>query len=271
MSSRVLLSGKHVITHSFADHKGWAKGVDVVSGGYSLSRIINHTRGVVIKVVKNLKENYHGLDAEGMGYGNYVVIKHTDTVCTLYAHLSSTNLKVGDVLSAGSVVGYMGSTGNSTGAHLHFEIRVYNSPVDTCTALHDTSLFTWLNPESYLDSNLPVDYDDIVKPKPAEIYRVRKSWDDDKSQMGAYYKLEGALKIAQQYHMNVYDSSGKCIKSFSECSEQDNEWFRVYSPNDIQTGAYKYEAYAKKHAARIHGYYKNKDGMIAEDYRRLPK
>jgi murein DD-endopeptidase MepM/ murein hydrolase activator NlpD len=59
------------------------------------------------------------------GYGKCVIIKHADGYSTLYGHLSSYNVSVGKTVSQGQVIGSMGSTGNSTGPHLHFAIR-YN-------------------------------------------------------------------------------------------------------------------------------------------------
>lgn len=63
-------------------------------------------------------------------YGNYVVIYHSNGTTTLYAHMSSIAVSVGQTVSSGDTVGYCGSTGNSTGPHLHFEIRVNGSCVD---------------------------------------------------------------------------------------------------------------------------------------------
>jgi murein DD-endopeptidase MepM/ murein hydrolase activator NlpD len=56
-------------------------------------------------------------------YGNYVVISHGNGFSTLYAHLSKRSVKEGDKVQKGQVLGLTGSTGNSTGPHLHFEIR----------------------------------------------------------------------------------------------------------------------------------------------------
>ncbi|HSP08764.1 MAG TPA: peptidoglycan DD-metalloendopeptidase family protein [Candidatus Dormibacteraeota bacterium] len=64
------------------------------------------------------------------GYGNYVVIAHTGGLDTLYGHLSAALVKVGQTVSQGQTVGLEGSTGNSTGAHLHFELRINQRPVD---------------------------------------------------------------------------------------------------------------------------------------------
>lgn len=61
------------------------------------------------------------------GYGQYIVISHPNGTQTVYAHLSNINVSVGQEVSRGQKIGDMGSTGNSTGPHVHFEIRgAYN-------------------------------------------------------------------------------------------------------------------------------------------------
>jgi murein DD-endopeptidase MepM/ murein hydrolase activator NlpD len=57
------------------------------------------------------------------GYGKTVIIEHGDDYLTLYAHLSSIDVRVGDYVAVGDVIGKIGSTGRSTGNHLHFEVR----------------------------------------------------------------------------------------------------------------------------------------------------
>jgi len=64
------------------------------------------------------------------GYGRYVVIAHAGGLDTLYGHLSTTLVTVGQVVNQGTPVGLEGSTGNSTGPHLHFELRINQRPVD---------------------------------------------------------------------------------------------------------------------------------------------
>ena len=63
-------------------------------------------------------------------YGNYVVVSHSDGTSTLYAHMSRRNASKGQTVSQGQVIGYVGTTGSSTGNHLHLEIRVNGSRRD---------------------------------------------------------------------------------------------------------------------------------------------
>ncbi|MGH2959942.1 MAG: murein hydrolase activator EnvC family protein [Solirubrobacterales bacterium] len=64
------------------------------------------------------------------GYGNYTCIQHTATLSTCYAHQSSIGVSSGASVKKGQVIGRSGNTGNSTGPHLHFEVRVSGQPVD---------------------------------------------------------------------------------------------------------------------------------------------
>ena len=69
----------------------------------------------------------------GQGYGNLVKIQHDFGIETRYAHMSKISVKVGQRVSRGQQVGAMGSTGRSTGTHLHYEVRVGGKPVNPMT------------------------------------------------------------------------------------------------------------------------------------------
>jgi murein DD-endopeptidase MepM/ murein hydrolase activator NlpD len=71
-------------------------------------------------------------------YGNLVEINHGFGYRTVYAHLSKIFVKAGDSVKRGQVIGHVGSTGRSTGPHLHYEVRYRGTPV---------------NPEIYFDKN----------------------------------------------------------------------------------------------------------------------
>ena len=96
------------------------KGIDISSSGIYGAKIIAADSGVVTLA------QWNG------GYGNCVMIDHGNGYVTLYGHMKSASpLKVGDPVYKGvTVVGYVGSTGDSTGPHLHFEVRKNGTPVD---------------------------------------------------------------------------------------------------------------------------------------------
>ena len=81
--------------------------------------------GVVVLATTNL-----GADGRPAGYGTYVLVAHGGGLYTLYAHLSALAVSPGESVAAGQVLGLSGSTGNSTGPHLHFEVREGTQPVD---------------------------------------------------------------------------------------------------------------------------------------------
>jgi murein DD-endopeptidase MepM/ murein hydrolase activator NlpD len=69
------------------------------------------------------------------GWGKLVVVAHARRVRTMYAHLSTVTVDVGERVATGAQVGVVGSTGNATGPHLHFEVRLHGAAVDPSTAL----------------------------------------------------------------------------------------------------------------------------------------
>jgi murein DD-endopeptidase MepM/ murein hydrolase activator NlpD len=83
-------------------------------------------------------------NASGAAYGNHVVVKHADGKYTLYGHLSAITVSVGQSVAAGQQVGNVGSTGNSSGPHLHFEVRTH--PTDFRADI-------FLEPKAYLRSH----------------------------------------------------------------------------------------------------------------------
>lgn len=64
------------------------------------------------------------------GYGRVIAVRHSEKVTTLYAHCWASRVAVGDVVKAGTVLGFVGESGRATGPHLHFELRVKGKSVD---------------------------------------------------------------------------------------------------------------------------------------------
>jgi murein DD-endopeptidase MepM/ murein hydrolase activator NlpD len=64
------------------------------------------------------------------GYGRLVAIEHGYGYSTRYGHCARIDVKVGDEVSRGEIIGYVGSTGRSTGSHVHYEVRIHGMPVD---------------------------------------------------------------------------------------------------------------------------------------------
>lgn len=103
-------------------------GIDLVArdgSGSAVDSIMAHTGGTVCAV------------GYGESAGNYIKIQTASDVVMVYYHLrDKTGFRVGDTVKKGQVIGYMGATGNSTGAHLHFGVKVGEN---------------WVDPEPYLD------------------------------------------------------------------------------------------------------------------------
>jgi murein DD-endopeptidase MepM/ murein hydrolase activator NlpD len=79
-----------------------------------------------------------GMDRRA-GYGRLVIIDHGFGVSTWYGHLSAFNTQVGTHVKRGDIVGYEGASGRSTGPHLHYEVRLYNTPVNPWRYLRASS------------------------------------------------------------------------------------------------------------------------------------
>ncbi len=98
---------------------------------------------VISKALKNADGSYRS-------YGEYVVIDHGSGIRTYYCHLSQRLVSEGQTVKQGQVIGKSGSTGNSTGPHLHFEVRVNNTRVDPMRYLSKTKAieeFRWFKDE----------------------------------------------------------------------------------------------------------------------------
>lgn len=106
-------------THPVYGTKKFHSGIDI-GAGYG-DTIMAAASGTVIYVT----EPYEGCNKGGSGYGNYCIIDHGNGYTTLYGHARDIYVSEGQYVSAGQSIGEVGSTGTSTGAHLHFEVRLW--------------------------------------------------------------------------------------------------------------------------------------------------
>ncbi len=124
------------------------------------------------------------------GYGKYVIIDHGNGLTTLYAHLASWKVKVGDELQAGDTVGVGGNTGRSFGAHLHFEMKYNGVYIDPTTVFN-------FQEGNYVSAMAEID--------PAQIQAVEDEYQKELSKHRYYKVRRGDClgKIARKYGTTV--------------------------------------------------------------------
>lgn len=124
--------GGHVITSPFGEVRSGGrthKGVDLV--GSNSKHIYPINNGTVVT------KSY-----DSGGYGNYVIVSHGNGYWSLYAHMSTVYVKVGQSVNKTTILGVEGSTGRSTGSHLHLEVRKSNNSSSNA-----------INPITFLNNN----------------------------------------------------------------------------------------------------------------------
>lgn len=120
------VSGFGIRSHPIYHKEKMHYGVDFVGG--LRAKILATGDGIVEKALYN------------SSYGNYVVIRHKNNVKTLYAHMNTMKVKPGQKVKTGHTIGIQGSTGNSTGAHVHYEMLINGVHVDPLNFIRAKSL-----------------------------------------------------------------------------------------------------------------------------------
>ena len=121
------------LTSSFGPRVSPTEGITEVHTGQDFAA----PQGTPALAVSSGRVSFVGWDG---GYGNLVQVRHAGGVETFYAHLSDTTVAVGEQVRTGQQVGLVGTTGNSTGPHLHLEVRVDDQPQDPMTWLRRKGL-----------------------------------------------------------------------------------------------------------------------------------
>ena len=101
-------------------------GIDIAGAGIMGTPVVAAADGTVVATNSSCTHNWGKSYSCGCGggYGNYEMISHAGGKMTVYGHLTSLTVSSGQSVSRGQVIGYVGSTGNSTGPHLHYECRL---------------------------------------------------------------------------------------------------------------------------------------------------
>lgn len=135
---RLLARADNSVSRGGSNRFIWPTEGDVSSGfGYRWGR--NHDGidiandiGTSIRAARSGRVTYTGWSS---GYGRVVIIEHDQGYVTLYGHLSESIVNSGDYVKTGQSIAYMGNTGNSTGPHLHFEVRKNGTPINPYNVL----------------------------------------------------------------------------------------------------------------------------------------
>ena len=180
-------------------------GIDLISSKYGTDYIVAFADGVV---------TYAGANG---GYGNVVYINHGNGYQTRYAHQKYLNVKVGQAVKKGDILGYMGTTGNSTGNHVHFEVRINGNTV---------------NPYDYVFNgktiNSNTDYTGVIT---YQVYtnkwlpEVNKCDNTDNGYAGIYGQAITSFRCKSQNGEIIY-----------EAHELGGNWIGAVNSNDYSSG-----------------------------------
>ena len=157
IACRVLKSGFCEITQEYGNNH---IGIDIVGKNYTIDTVVAHSDGIVT-IIQTGGVNNQGSTGNA-SYGNFIKIEHNNGYQTLYAHLDTVNVKVGNRVKKGDILGIMGNTGNSYGAHLHFEVWKNNVRINPYEYLNKDlfeSIETILRDENI--NQLKVNVDDL--------------------------------------------------------------------------------------------------------------
>ena len=238
MDCRVLKSGKCEVSQRYKGSRH--NGIDLVGAGYTLDYVVAHSDGTVVGLVSNI--NYNTSKSGRRIYGNYVKIKHDNGMYTLYAHLryGSVTVKLNQRVTKGQVLGYMGNTGYSFGAHLHFEVRNANN--------------VQIDPTPYVGADLPATEKQDANISNNASYKVGTTYTTQvilkvRSGAGTNYAQKSYNQLTSNAKANAYSTGANtgCLKSGTRVTCQEirqvgnDIWIRI--PSGWIAGKYNGKIY----------------------------
>ncbi len=214
------------------------RGIDIASGGN-----VSPIEGKEIRAVADgtvVKAEYHN---HQYSWGYYVKINHEENsdgknVSTLYAHMqSSPSVSVGTTVKQGDVIGYVGNTGYSSGAHLHFEVQLNNEPVDPIGYL--TGATTYISQPSGWQNESGVWY--YYEPAGVKV----KGWKIINGYTYYFDLTNGDMKTGWQkidnkwYYFEVSDNSSLVGRMATGWKEINNKWYYLDPTNGSMITGWK--------------------------------
>jgi len=193
---KVLKNGYEKKTSAYGNRTYWHNGkkvsdfhlgIDLISSKYGTDYIVAFESGTV---------TYAGNNGS---YGNVVYIDHGNGYQTRYAHQKSLSVKAGQKVTKGQTLGYMGTTGNSTGNHLHFEIRKNGSTIDPYDYIFKDKTF-----ETSKDYTGVITYQVYCNGK--WLSEVKKCDNTDSGYAGIYGKAISGFRCKPQYGEIIYEA-----------------------------------------------------------------
>lgn len=232
---KVIASGEQQITLNFGNqtlngNRYYHEGIDVVRKTNRLDTIVAAEKGKVIKIVSNVK----GRDIT-KGYGNYVELQHGENITTRYCHLryESIKVKVGQIVEKSQEIGYMGDTGYTFGAHLHFQVIQNGKVIDPLPYLNDIKRIIPYSESKYTKGNYIVTADVLnVRRGPGKSYDIVKFLDltdNAKEQMRKLvnYPANGYVKGMEFTTLDIKDMTNECW------AKTPSGWVCIYNKDGI--------------------------------------
>lgn len=209
--NRILKCDKYRITQYFSSGH---PAIDIVKYYSETCPIIAHSDGVVVFCQTGQKNNPSADPKSNASYGNCVKIKHIDGYYTLYAHMAKVYVKKGQTIKQGQEIGYMGNTGRSFGAHLHFEVRKPNE--------------TKINPQPYINADLPdmgIPYQSYDNKLKMWLPKVKSGSSD---YAGDFGNGMGGIKIYGGYKYRVHLKGGSWLDWVTKADNTYNGYAGIY-------------------------------------------